>query len=52
MNLAVGVLLLSFWSVGFLPAFAALFNIGLGLVSLLPIPSVDGEVIWRELRRS
>jgi Zn-dependent protease len=52
MNLAVGVSLLSLWGVGFVPAFAALFNVALGLVSLLPIPSVDGEVIWREVRRN
>lgn len=26
-------------------------NLGFGLGGLLPVPSVDGEVIWREVRR-
>jgi Zn-dependent protease len=26
-------------------------NLFFGLGGLLPLPSVDGEVIWRELRR-
>ena len=48
-NLAVGLALLPSRG-AFLPAFAAWLNLAFGLISLLPIPSVDGEVIWRSLR--
>jgi Zn-dependent protease len=40
---------------GFWSAFLARFlsvNLFVGLGSLLPLPSVDGEVIWREIFRS
>jgi Zn-dependent protease len=57
MNLLLGLVALPLWSAAgagvgaFLLGTFALINLAFGLVSLLPIPSVDGEVIWRELRR-
>lgn len=53
MNISIGLLALLLWVVGGGPAalFFALVNLGFGFGSFAPIPSVDGEVIWRELRR-
>ena len=52
-NLAVGIVALLIWGVigGHLLSFFGWFNIALGLVALLPIPGIDGSVIWRELGR-
>ena len=56
MNLALGLALLPLWSAttpgvaSFLLGVFTLVSIAFGLISLLPIPSVDGEVIWRALR--
>jgi membrane-associated protease RseP (regulator of RpoE activity) len=57
MNLLLGLVALPLWGAAdpgigaFLLGMFALISLAFGLVSLLPIPSVDGEVIWRELRR-
>lgn len=53
MNICVGVLALLANAVfpALLFSFLGWVNLLFGLGSLLPIPSVDGEVIWRELGR-
>jgi hypothetical protein len=53
MNLAVGVLGLAIFGLSgslTLLLFGG-FNLFVGIGALAPVPSVDGEVIWRELRR-
>ncbi len=52
-NLVVGIGALLVWGVigGHLLSFFGWFNIALGLIALLPIPGIDGSVIWRELGR-
>jgi Zn-dependent protease len=58
MNLALGLATFPLWSnaapgiPSFLLGVFTLVSIAFGLISLLPIPSVDGEVIWRALRES
>lgn len=51
-NLLLGILALILWLVLGGPAllFLALLNLIFGAGSFLPLPSIDGEVIWRELR--
>jgi membrane-associated protease RseP (regulator of RpoE activity) len=57
-NLAIGLAALPLWLAAapgaptFLLGVFTLVSIAFGLISLLPIPSVDGEVIWRSLRRT
>ena len=58
MNIAVGAVLATLWasvpasgSGAFLLGWATIVSLAFGLGSLAPVPSVDGEVIWRELRR-
>ncbi len=53
MSIAVGAISLGVWtSIGGTPLlFFAIVNLLLGLGVLFPFPSVDGEVIWRELFR-
>lgn len=53
MNLCLGVLSLLIWNITGAPvalAFAV-SNFAIGLLVLLPLPTVDGEVIWREVGR-
>jgi len=51
MNLVVGILALIVGQVveGSLIDSFGVMNVALGVVALAPIPTVDGEVIWREL---
>ncbi|MBI3537210.1 MAG: hypothetical protein HY070_06610 [Chloroflexi bacterium] len=54
MSLIIGLIALAAWNFfgGYLLAFLATVNllvVGFGI--LLPFPNVDGQVIWRELRR-
>lgn len=53
LNIAVGIIVLAvallIGSAGLL--FFSVANLGFGISALFPIPSLDGEVIWRELRR-
>lgn len=54
MNALIGVLALLLWfglDGGDLLGFFGAINVLAGAGSLLPVRSVDGEVIWRELRR-
>lgn len=53
MNIVVGAitLILTALGGGATLLFFAAVNLVWGLGALLPLPSVDGEVIWRELRR-
>ena len=53
LNLIVGVLALLVWWVSrdWVSAALAILNLGFAVGALAPVPSVDGEVIWRELRR-
>ena len=54
MNTLAGLVSLAAW--WFIGSHALLFftavNFLLGIGILLPFPGIDGEVIWRELRRS
>lgn len=53
-NASIGLAMLLIWQGMGSPIvlFAVFMNLGIfGLGSLLPLPSIDGEVIWRELRR-
>ncbi len=52
-SIAAGAIALGVWAgvEGTLLLFFALVNLLVGFGVLLPFPSVDGEVIWRELRR-
>ena len=51
MNLVVGLVALLIWGVigGHGLSFFGWVNVALGLIALLPIPGIDGSVIWREL---
>lgn len=53
LNIAVGIMVLIvglvIGSAGLL--FFSVANLGFGISALIPVPSFDGEVIWRELRR-
>lgn len=54
LSLIIGLIALAAWNFfgGYLLAFLATVNllvVGFGI--LLPFPNVDGQVIWRELRR-
>lgn len=53
MNLCLGLLSLIVWNLtGAHVALAfAITNFAIGLLVLLPIPTVDGKVIWREIGR-
>lgn len=54
LNATVGLIMLTLWQSTDSPVFlfAVFINLGVfGLASLLPLPSIDGEIIWRELRR-
>ena len=53
MNAAVGLAALAFWSHfgGPILGFVTAVNLLLGVGILLPFPGMDGEVLWRELRR-
>lgn len=55
MNILVGVLALIGWSSSqdhFMLFFAVIGLSVYGIFPLFPIPSLDGEVIWRELRKN
>ncbi len=54
LNIMVGIVGLTIWGIvgGHVLLFFGLGNLLFGLGSFVPVPSVDGEVIWRELRRS
>jgi hypothetical protein len=49
-NIFVGLFALGFPLDGHIITFFAIANLVIGFASFLPIPSIDGEVIWRELR--
>lgn len=53
MNITVGLFTLLIWSQvgGQILLFFVLANLVLAGFILLPLPTIDGEVIWRELRR-
>jgi Zn-dependent protease len=53
MNLGLGVLSLLIWNLtnAHLALAFAVSNFAIGLFVLLPVPTVDGEVIWREVGR-
>ncbi|MBN1202837.1 MAG: hypothetical protein JXJ20_13380 [Anaerolineae bacterium] len=52
MNILVGIVTLIVWALvgGDVLRFFAVVNLVAGIGSLAPVRSVDGEVIWRELR--
>lgn len=48
-NILVGIILLAIWGAvgGFVILFCAILNLFIGILSFFPIPTLDGEVIWR-----
>lgn len=50
LNIFVGLFAFAFVLDGHVMTFFAIINLIFGFASFLPIPSIDGEVIWRELR--
>ena len=49
-NIFVGLMAFALPIDGHVVTFFAIVNLVIGFGSFLPIPSIDGEVIWRELR--
>lgn len=49
-NIFIGLLALAFPIDGHVTTFFAIMNLVIGFASFLPISSIDGEVIWREIR--